>query len=57
MEEKIKGLEENIQAYINEHSGCQLTVELSRDVSHNGEYATSEWFAWKVTVKHKPTKI
>ncbi|MGQ9412744.1 hypothetical protein [Streptococcus pluranimalium] len=37
MNDKIKGLEEAIQTYINEHAGGEVTVEISRDIDFDSK--------------------
>lgn len=53
--EKIKGLEEAIQTYVERHSNSKLSVEYSRDIQFDGQDTTSEWFCWKIVVKHDAT--
>lgn len=57
MNDKIKGLENHIQAYIDEHPDCDVIVDYERDVSYNAGHRTSGWFSWKVLVRHKPTEV
>ncbi len=57
MEDKIKGLEENIQAYIDAHPGCEVIVERSRDAKFYNEVIASSHFTWTITVMHDPTAV
>lgn len=57
MQPKVKGLEDQIQAYIDKHPDCKVVVELSRDVHHDGSSPVSEWFKWTIEVKHPPSSI
>lgn len=57
MHPKVKGLEDQIQAYIDKHPDCEVVVELSRDVQHDGSSPVSEWFKWTIEVRHPPSSI
>ncbi|MGQ9412168.1 hypothetical protein [Streptococcus pluranimalium] len=57
MNDKIKGLEEAIQTYINEHAGGEVTVEISRDIDFDSKPHQQKGMSWKVTVVHAPSQL
>ncbi|CRH93275.1 Uncharacterised protein [Chlamydia trachomatis] len=55
MNEKIKGLEDRIQAYIDTHGNCDVTVEITKNVDFSTGEPIIRGMSWTVIVNHKST--
>lgn len=56
MTDKIKGLEENIQAYINKHPACKVYLSVQKLVE-DSQPIKQTGVQWTVTVKHAPIDL
>lgn len=57
MEDKIKGLEKAIQAYIDNNPDCKVKVTYQRVVSDYVDGIKQNGFKWTVFVSHFPKDI
>lgn len=57
MEERLKGLESTIQAYIDNHDNSDVTLEISRDIDFQVTPHRQKSMSWKITVTHSPIEL